>query len=105
MRIKNDNLVLSSTDMSASLTSNAIWLGHIANFAIQLVFTGSPEGAFKLQASNDEGANDLKLADASITNWTDIDGSTQAITEAGNHMWNVQNCGYRWCKSVQPPAY
>jgi hypothetical protein len=100
MRIKNENLTLSSTDMSANITSNAIWLGHIANFAIQLTFTGSPTGTFKLQASNDEGANDLKLADASITNWTDVDGSDQAITEAGNHMWNVQNCGYRWVRVV-----
>lgn len=101
MRIKNDELTLSSTDMTAAtITSDPIWLGHIANFAIQLVFTGTPNGTFKLQASNDEGARDTYIESPSISNWTDVDGSSQVISAAGDHMWNVQNCGYRWIRIV-----
>ena len=86
--------------MSSSLTSNPIWLGHIANFAIQLVFTGTPNGTLKLQCSNDEGAKTNDISNVSITNWTDIDGSDQAIVASGDHVWNVQNCGYRWVRVV-----
>lgn len=98
MRIQNEDLTLSGTDMTTNITSSPIWLGHIAHFAIQLVFTGSPNGSLKLQCSNDQGANDLQIAAATITNWTDVDGSTQAISSDGNHVWNVQNCGYRWVR-------
>ena len=101
MRIQNEDLTLSGTDMTSNITSDPIWLGHIAHFSIQVVFTGStPNGTFKLQASNDKGANDYRIASASVTNWTDISGSSQGITAAGDHMWNVQNCGYRWVRVV-----
>lgn len=100
MRIKNEQLILSGTDMTSNITSDPIYLGHIANFAIQLVFTGTPNGTFKLQCSNDQGASANNIEYALISNWTDIDGSSQVISASGNHLWNVQNCGYRWVRVV-----
>ena len=85
---------------TATITSNAIWLGHIANYSIQLVFTGStPNGTFKLQASCDE-PNKTNAAETTVTNWTDITDSDQAITAAGDHMWTVENAGYTFARAV-----
>ena len=92
MRIRTEDLTLDGTDMTSNIVSNQIWLGHIANYAIQLVFTGSPNGAFKLQASVDE-PDKKNPAETTVTNWTDIADSTQTITASGDHMWTVENAG------------
>ena len=100
MRIQNKALTLSGTDMESDITSDPIWLGHIANYSIQVVFTGSPDGTLKLQASNDFGARDGSLDQVSIDHWTDIIGSSQNITASGDHTWTVENAGYRWVRMV-----
>jgi hypothetical protein len=102
MRINNQELELDGTDMNSDIISNAIYLGHIANFSIQTVFTGAGiSGDFKLQASNDKGPNDVHSKDqAAITNWTDVGNTQVSIISAGNHMYNVQNCGYRWVRLI-----
>lgn len=103
MRIANENL-LSETlpDMVGSFNLRAAWLGHICNYSIQLVFTGSPVGAFKLQGSDDPGGpnNTSGSQDANVTNWTDITSSSQAISAAGNIMWDVSNAGYNFVRVV-----
>lgn len=105
MRVKNENLLDDSgpVDLSASADLKATWLGHISDYAIQLVFTGSPQGNFKLQASNDQGSIDSATGSvqlASIVNWTDIADSAQTISAAGDHMWTVENAGYTWVRVV-----
>lgn len=103
MRIGNDTLNLSSTDMAADITSDPIWLGHIANYNLQLVFTGAPNGTFKLQISNDLGYPD-SADEASryvgLVNWTDMADSSQPISAAGNHSYEVQNAGHRWVRLI-----
>lgn len=103
MRIANDPMQSAPSDMSASFTLNPVYLGHIVNYALQLFFTGSPVGTFKLQASNDPGRTylpgQLPQSDT-VVNWTDIAGSSQAISAAGDIMWDVQNAGYTWVRIV-----
>lgn len=108
MRVKNEDLlVVDGVAVSGSLAASAnyrpIWLGHIANYAIQLIFTGTPAGTFKLQASNDLGqpqaAGDAQKY-SGVSNWTDISGSEQTVAAAGNHMWTVENAGYNWVRVV-----
>jgi hypothetical protein len=70
---------------------------------MQLVFTGTPTGSFKLQISNDEGnpsAAKEEDRDFGIVNWTDMADSTQSISAAGNHAYEVQNAGHRWVRLV-----
>jgi len=104
MRIQNQDMIkdISGTDMTSNITSAAIYLGHIANFSIQAVFTGATiDGSFKLQSSNDAGPNNVhEKNQATIVNWTDVGNTNQAIVAAGDHMYNIQNCGYRWVRLV-----
>lgn len=96
-------MIDSETSMGSSFESNAVWLGHVANYNIQLVFTGTPEGVFELQGSNDKGNEDRVLGgwdDAGVFNWTDIQDSDQAISGAGTHVWDVMQCGYRWVRVI-----
>jgi len=108
MRVNNEDLLVingepAPSDMSVSINMRPIWLGHIKDYSIQLVFTGAPVGEFKLQASNDLGmpasAGDSQKY-VGVDNWTDVEGSDQAISAAGNHMYQVQNAGYNWVRVV-----
>lgn len=91
MRVETGDLVVSSTDLSSSMTSNGIFVERCTEYSIQLVFTGTPVGEFKLQGSLDAGTP---------SNWTDITGSEESITEAGDILWNAQGVGYRWVRLV-----
>lgn len=108
MRINNEDLLEVNTtrtpqDMSTSFTLKPVWLGHICNYAIQLTFTGAPNGTFSLQASNDQGRPNAATETeqyASVTHWTHITGSDQPISAAGDHMYQVENAGYTWVRVV-----
>lgn len=94
MRIGNDSLIDTPEDMASSFNLPAIWLGHITFYSIQLVFTGTPAGTFKLQGSNDVGNSD------DITNWTDLNIASGALSAAGSYIFNQDNAGYRWVRVV-----
>jgi hypothetical protein len=108
MRVNNENLLEvdgepQETDMSASFDMKPVWLGHIAQYAIQLVFTGTPQGNFKLQASCDPGlpnAQGEAVKYSTVVNWTDIADSAATISAAGDLTWNAENVGYEWVRVV-----
>ncbi len=104
MRIANDDFIQAGTtsDMSISFNSTPVWLGHIVNYSIQLTFTDNPNGILKLQLSNDIGNPSLAPTEQykGVSHWTDVTGSSQTITESGDHMWEVANSGSRWVRFV-----
>lgn len=105
MRVANEDLLkgAASASLSADWASPPVWLGHIANYAIQLVFSSNPNGTFKLQASCDpvqQPTPTESTQTAKVVNWTDISNSSQVITASGNHMWAVENAGYNWVRVV-----
>lgn len=100
MRVQNEALTLNGTDMQSNIVSDPVWLGHIVNFSIQLVYTGAPNGSFKLQGSNDEGAKSNNIENVNITNWSDISSTTVNVTSAGSNIYNIENAGYRWVRLV-----
>lgn len=104
MRLGNDDLIEAGTetDMGSNINSVPIPISSIVNYSIQLSFSGTPNGSLKLQVSDDLGqiSQSAPVDSEKVTNWTDYDGSEQAITEAGNHSWQVQNDGFRWVRFV-----
>lgn len=103
MRIANENLISSAVSLGADANLRPIWIAHICNYSIQLVFTGTPVGTFKLQGSNDEGqinASGSSQQYTGVSNWTDIVDSSVSVSAAGNVMWNVENAGYLWVRVV-----
>lgn len=103
MKIANDEILAAPASLGTDFSSNAIFLGHVDRYAIQLIFTGSPNGSFKLQASNDIGEaqkNTEAGRGSTIVNWTDISGSTQNVNSAGDHMWSAEIAPYRWVRVV-----
>ncbi len=93
------NIIPASTVMNATINSIAQQTYQVFGYAIQVVFTGTPTGNFKLQASNDpyvSNPTSLQLP----TNWTDVADSTFTVTAAGNVMWNVENPMYNWVRVV-----
>lgn len=104
MRIKNLNMLENATeDLSANFASKPLYLGHVGMYSIQSVFTGTPTGTFKLQCSNDYAEYDsvnVESYAALVTNWSDIAGSSQAVSAAGDLMYNVENVGYTWVRLV-----
>lgn len=98
-------MTVSNIDVPFSMASNfatdPIYLGHIVNFSIQLVFTGTPTGNFTLECSNDEGEGDRvlnKFSSTGVDNWTTVSDSAFAVSAAGDCVWDVQNVGYRWVR-------
>lgn len=108
MRIGQDTIIPNGPqDLSNSWTSDPILLEHVSNYSIQLVFSGTLTGTWSLQSSTDEGhtsqATEATRAQG-VENWTTIFGSEQAIVEAGDHTWNVQQAGYKWVRIAWEPS-
>lgn len=102
MRISNENLLnVSVPSMDSDFQLRPVWLGHIAQYAIQLTFSGTPDGTFSLQCSNDPG-NPNAQAQAEqyegVDHWTTITGSATVVSAAGDITWNAENVGYRWVR-------
>lgn len=102
MKVANvQSIIAANTVLNTNLTSIALPLYHIYGYAIQAVYTGTPSGTFKLQASSDPinppgqgmGAN-------VVTNWTDVANSSVTVTAAGNYMWNVTDVMYNYVRLV-----
>lgn len=101
------NIIPAGTVMNATINSLAMQLQDIYGYAIQIAFTGTPTGSFKLQASADPvtKASQVFGGNGVVTytpaNWTDIDNSTQEVTVAGNVIWNYTGlAGYNYVRVV-----
>lgn len=49
MRYANDSLITAPVDLTNDWTSPPVWIGTVTEYSIQLVFTGTLTGVFKLQ--------------------------------------------------------
>lgn len=103
MRIGNDSIDFDTTDLAqATATSSPIWVGHVSQYAIQIVATGVPVGVFKLQVSCDLGPRDSNAAQTGqgLTNWSDLTDATAAVSAAGISFLNIADAGYDWVRVV-----
>lgn len=94
------------TVLNANLNSAPMQLQHMFGFSIQLVWTGTPTGTFKLQGSSDSVyvAPRNTLSPETPVNWTDIANSSEAVSAAGSFMWNVSDAFYNFVRVVYTDA-
>lgn len=89
--------------MNANINSSALPLYQMFGYAIQIVFTGTPTGSFKLQGSCDpvpQAGSPSITAVIPPVNWTDIASSTQMVAAAGSIFYNVTDVLYNWVRVV-----
>jgi len=94
MRFLSDQIIVNQP-MTANIASGAYDLNQMAMYALQAVYTGSPNGTILVQASCDN----VPLA-SSVVNWTTIANSSVNISSAGSSSWNYSLIGYRWVQVV-----
>jgi hypothetical protein len=76
------NRLIDTQGMTASFVSEHFSVAGRAGFSVHAVFTGSPTGSFYLSVS----INGI--------DWILMDGSTQAVSAAGDILWNVNDSKY-----------
>lgn len=89
--------------MNTTINSSAYNVQQSYGVAIQAVFTGTPTGTFKLQASADPATNIQPGQGAGgnpVLDWVDIADSSYSVTAAGNYMWNVFDIMYNFIRLV-----
>lgn len=87
-------------DAASSFQTGVMPLEYRQYFSIQATITGSPVGVLSLQGSNDFGRENAPFNPSVVANWTEITGSSAAVSGAGSVMWNYQNCGFKWVRLV-----
>ncbi len=101
-----ENIIPVDTVLNATRNSVAIQLQDMVDFSIQIFFTGTPTGNFKLQASNDKVPPKTMqpgvdgLITFTPTHWTDIADSTFVVAAAGNVQWNYRDAGFTFVRVV-----
>lgn len=84
----------SAVSAAVDVQSGPFDLGDKQNYAIHVNFSGTTlAGTLKLQAI----ATDSEKANS---DWVDVASSSQAITSAASHMWNVSGAQYKWVRAA-----
>lgn len=100
MLTNNQDLINSmgsvSISMAATFNMPAVYVYNQVICSIQLVFTGTPAGNFKIQISNDHKVT----TDFLPVNWTDYTGSSQTVSAAGDIMYDITDIGFAWVRIV-----
>lgn len=95
------NIIPASTVMNATINSSPMQLQLGFSYSVQIFFTGTPTGTFKLQASNDPATFAVTTQNIPTSlNWTDVANSSFTVAAAGNVMWDYSFPGYNWIRVV-----
>ncbi len=78
--------IITAASMGADITSTVTNIQGLDNIGLQLVWTGSPVGDFKIQISIDY-AQDNQGNVTNAGNWNDITFSTAPATSAGSPIY------------------
>lgn len=84
--VSGSNTLIEDGDMSASFQSEEVTLVNKDGFAFHAVFTGSPNGSLYISVS------------INGSDWILLPDSTEAITEAGDVFWNVNDSKYQMAR-------
>lgn len=91
--LTNGNMTGTATINSEIIDCNQVWA-----YSIQAVYSGTPSGTIKLQASADIVNLGADGSQPTISNWTDLSGTVALSGTAGSSMFTNANFGYRWVR-------
>lgn len=100
------NLIPSGTVMNTDLASAPQQVYNAFILCVQLVWTGTPTGTFKLQGSCDPAYSGIPTSgssglNANPVNWSDLGTPyTTAVSSAGNAIYNYPYPGFNWVRVV-----
>lgn len=92
-----------TTSMNASFNGAALDVSHLEGFAIEAKWTESSAtlaGTLKVQVSNTAFLNNVYQQEDPNAVWSDIAGSSVAVSGSGTQMWNVSSAYYKACRVV-----
>lgn len=84
--------VISAGSMTGTSTINSTVMDLDQHLGVgcQAIWSGTPNGTVKLQASNDIGT---------ASNWTDVPNDSTTISgSAGSSIWTIDPVEYRWLR-------
>jgi len=96
--------IVTNAVMNTTINSTPVAIPDIYGYAIQAVYTGTPNGTLKLQASADPFKYVTPNTPQTPTNWVDIADSSFTITSAGTYMWNYNGSFYTFVRLVYTDA-
>jgi hypothetical protein len=69
-------------------------------YCIQLVWTGTPNGAFYLEGSCDNSATQTAAGRSPYApvNWTVLEDTYQPMSQAGSYLYNMEWAGYSFVR-------
>jgi len=78
-------------------------LGAIETGSIQAIYTGAPTGSLYLELS-DQIIGPSADPNTAVTQWSVYSSSAQAISAAGDFLFNISNMGYKWLRLTYVPS-
>lgn len=87
------DVLLDRASMAADATSDAVLIDQIYGYTCQCIYTGSPVGNLKIQATNELPNDHTEVP----TTWNDLSTLTVAISASGSTMVSpVQGQFYKY---------
>lgn len=79
--------IIQATSGAVDVTSTPFDLGDLTSYSASVDFTGSDlAGTLTLEASNDN------------SDYITVASSSQSVTSAASHMWNISGASYRYVR-------
>lgn len=107
MRQQSTQMILDTTDMALTITSQGVTLNSIYAYSVQAIWSGGTvNGTFHLEGSNFAGdVTGMATQQPADTDYTIIADSTQVVTGSpGSILYDVTECSYRWVRLVFVPT-
>lgn len=97
--------IANAQSLAATVNGPAQHIEHMVGYSITAAVTGtagSAVGTLKIQASNDAFDDNVGAGtyEKSTATWVDIPGSSQAVSDDGTFIWNVDAAFYGACRVV-----
>lgn len=88
---------INAGDMSADITGAPVSILNHAMYSFHCIWTGTPTGNLKIQASSDPRVDIDKRTGTSTATWEDVD-TVAAGGAAGSKLWDNLRSSVKWVR-------